>query len=303
MSPGLLICVGLAIPVMAHEIHEAAEKGDLERVKKFLAADPQLLYDNSGAEGRIPLHCAIRGKHSDVARFLIDQGADVNAREVNGASVLNYASYWGLPEIVQLLIEKGADVKNDVTPNGITPLHWASSAGHSEIVKILIVSGADANADQAMGLTPLHMAVSSGHVEVAELLLAEGAEINGMEIVRLGSELENESAFLVKVDGLVMYHGGDYYFREGGNDKGDMAYLAAKYGEVDMAFVESGFRHICDHTINKLRPRVMFPMHARGNEIAYKQYADESMSKFPEIQFICAENRGDRFFYRNGKIE
>jgi L-ascorbate metabolism protein UlaG (beta-lactamase superfamily) len=125
-------------------------------------------------------------------------------------------------------------------------------------------------------------------------------KINGIEIVRISSELENESAFLVRVDGLTIYHGGDYYFRE--KDGGNIVYLAETYGDVDVAFIESGFTHICNSTIEKLQPRAVFPMHARNNERAYKQYVDTEAHNFPNTRFVCAENRGDRFHYRNGEV-
>ena len=126
--------------------------------------------------------------------------------------------------------------------------------------------------------------------------------IQGIEIQKIDSELDNESAFLVNVDGLIIYHGGDYYFREGGTDRGDMEYLFGTYGRVDMAFIECGFRYICDFTIEKLQPRVMFPMHARNNEITYRTYGEEVSPIFPKTKFAYAENRGDRFFYKEGTI-
>lgn len=126
------------------------------------------------------------------------------------------------------------------------------------------------------------------------------------EISKINSKFEPGGAFLVKVDGLVIYHGGDYSYKED-NDDGDMDYLAGKYGKTDIAFIEfgggMGSPRVCNHTIAKLQPRIMFPMHHKFNEITYKEYAEKASKKFPRVDFQCAENKGDVFFYSYGEIK
>ena len=76
------------------------------------------------------------------AKSLIDAGADVNARDIDGWTPLMYAALNGHTEIVELLIESGADV-NAEDNNGQTVLMFATRGGHTEIVEILIKAGAD----------------------------------------------------------------------------------------------------------------------------------------------------------------
>ncbi len=168
----------LAFAPIAGSIHDAAEKGDLERVRALVAADPRALNDTAWVMARTPLHVAIRSGRPDVARYLIGQGADVNARDRDGSSVLNYAAYWGLFDIAALLIDRGAGVANDRNGQGLSPLHMAASRGRAEIVSLLVARGAPVNGGHPVGYTPLHMAASQGQLAAAKALLDAGADPN-----------------------------------------------------------------------------------------------------------------------------
>ena len=77
------------------------------------------------------------------------------------------------------MIQAGGDV-NEQTEDGSTTLHAASANGHVEVVNILIQAGAEVNAQVKEGIfkgwTPLHDASELGHVEVITALLAAGAD-------------------------------------------------------------------------------------------------------------------------------
>jgi ankyrin repeat protein len=81
---------------------------------------------------------ALRGfaGHADVADFLIEQGADINALSTNGSSVLMMAVYEGHKELARKLIEKGADrtPKNDW---GDGALEWAMRQDRLEIARMV----------------------------------------------------------------------------------------------------------------------------------------------------------------------
>jgi len=64
----------------AHDLTEAAKLGDLETVKTILGSFPELI-DRRDDTGATALHYAALGGHSDLALFLIERGADVNARD------------------------------------------------------------------------------------------------------------------------------------------------------------------------------------------------------------------------------
>jgi len=89
-------------------IHDAAEDGDLETIRKHVAAGTDLS-SVCGEDGETPLHRAITTGQTEAARLLIESGCDINARRaVDGATPLYMAEDRGREEIAKLLREKGA---------------------------------------------------------------------------------------------------------------------------------------------------------------------------------------------------
>jgi len=77
---------------------------------------------------------------------------------------------------VKRLIEEGADV-NARDKSGSTPLHCAAGMGSRAIVELLVAHGADVNLHNSFHWIPLHTALFSQHIDVAELLVAVGSEL------------------------------------------------------------------------------------------------------------------------------
>lgn len=75
------------------------------------------------------------GNTKDVSR-LLTEGADVNAKDKYGDTLLHSAAYEGRKEMVELLIAKGAEV-NAKNIYGGTPLHFAATFGHKDVVELL----------------------------------------------------------------------------------------------------------------------------------------------------------------------
>ena len=119
---------------------------------------------------------ANRGDLKKVKR-LLNEGADVNAKDEDGWTPLHWAAYYGHLNVVKLLVDRGADV-NAKSKAGETPLHWAAANGHLDVVEFLVDRGADVNAKSKAGWTPLHLAADKGHLDIAKLLLDRGADIN-----------------------------------------------------------------------------------------------------------------------------
>lgn len=133
-------------------------------------------------------------------------------------------------------------------------------------------------------------------------------ELDGMEIFTVNSHHSgvDEVAYLVKVDGLTIYHGGDYQGRMGrdapSNVADDMAYLQTKTATVDLLFLGAWTGEPYMQTIRALNPRVIFPMHERQREDRYKQFADDLAGLGVDVPVPCPEQRGDRFVYENGVV-
>jgi L-ascorbate metabolism protein UlaG (beta-lactamase superfamily) len=138
--------------------------------------------------------------------------------------------------------------------------------------------------------------------------------INGIEVYNINHEFDGipEAAFLVKTDGLVIFHSGDH--GSTGEElnplfKSNIDFLADRENQIDMAFISQfGSRSGGEvnngdlYTIEKLEPKVTFPMHQGGGERFYERFAQEAQQKGAKSQVVCAKKQGDRFFYQKGKI-
>ena len=132
------------------------------------------------AEDSLLFEAVVKGDKAEV-EALLAKGADVNAKDEIGRTLLHMAAMRGSKDIVQLLLAKGASV-NAKTTHGFTALHLASL--HRGVAELLLTRGADVNAkaDGANGVTPLHMAAQmTGAKDVAALLLHKGADINAKD--------------------------------------------------------------------------------------------------------------------------
>jgi ankyrin repeat protein len=102
---------------------------------------------------------------------------DVNAKfttEMKDATPLHIAAGKGNVSVARLLIQNGAEVNAKLSDNGFTSLHLAAGNGHEKVAELLIAKGADINAKSMYGETPIDLAMSNGHKELAELLRKHG---------------------------------------------------------------------------------------------------------------------------------
>jgi hypothetical protein len=108
----------------------------------LLAASAQAQTTSSAQDKNEEFFAAVR--HGDVAaaKALLDRGVDVNAKTRYGATALSFASDRDSLEMVNLLLERGADVNVKDTFYNATPMIWAVQKGHAEIVKALLDRGA-----------------------------------------------------------------------------------------------------------------------------------------------------------------
>lgn len=178
-----------------------------------------LKYYDSKNNGFTPLALAIAYGQTQVAEFLISQGADVHQRSF-GASPLAIAIYYGQPalalylihqgaeldsaqqmigqkgdllyqslqrnywDVAALLIDKGHEDLNAVTNSmhGIPFLHYYSRIGQLAVMKFLISKGANPNLYDMDGMSPIHYASLEGRQKAVELLLTSGANINSASL-------------------------------------------------------------------------------------------------------------------------
>jgi len=126
--------------------------------------------------GLTALIYAANFEKKDIVRFLVESGADINAKDnLFGFTPLMAAADCGDKDIIEYLIEKGAyiDTKDK---NGLTALMTATEKGKENAIKSLIERGADLNAKGVNGKTALRIAIEKGYTDIADLLRKHGAK-------------------------------------------------------------------------------------------------------------------------------
>ena len=122
------------------------------------------------ALGRTPLHIAAEKGYTDVAMFLVENGAEVNITDSKGNTPLIFIIHkTGNLELTRRLLEKGAAV-NAQNRTGETALMYAAWRGHSDIVQLLLEKRADLTLKNRQGDTALALAESKGHLEILQML-------------------------------------------------------------------------------------------------------------------------------------
>ncbi|CZR48127.1 uncharacterized protein FPRO_12737 [Fusarium proliferatum ET1] len=149
----------------------AAATTNEDLLRLLLDASPDL--ESSDHETlRTPLGWATLMNRLGNVELLLQYGADVESTEMSFKTPLLVASAKGYPDIVRLLLEKGADTEVSHPALDQAPLLVASASGHEDVVRLLLAHGAKVEAKDYRGLTARDRAVKQGHAEIAKLLEA-----------------------------------------------------------------------------------------------------------------------------------
>jgi ankyrin repeat protein len=250
----------------------AAFFGDLEMVRVLLALKVDVnglgmnswtpIYNASQGPGSAYSHASYNNPQllADVARLLLEHGADVNAPIEHGDSYdesrtpLHTAADYGRAEVVRVLLEHGASVGAEDNKSR-TPLHEAVDYGKIEanygrvegyvsqkvdVVRVLLEHCANVGAEDNEGRTPLHTAAKYGWVEVVRLLLEHGADVGvednkGRTPLHEAVEYESGEDYAsgkVEVVRVLFEHGANVGAED---DQGRTPlHIAAKYGEIEV---------------------------------------------------------------------
>ena len=165
----------------------AVENDKMEAVKLLISAGSDL--NSRNAYGLTPVMIVVEKNNIETLQLLLENGSDVNARVINsslflddwpeGATAIYSARLQGNIEMVDMLLEAGAESYLQINPDLNDNLFLNTESFNNEKVKILIDDGADVNAFNEKGMSPLMIAVEKDNYELVKILIARGADING----------------------------------------------------------------------------------------------------------------------------
>src|SRR5258707_4405954 len=148
------------LPLRQTSLHFAASWGLYSTVEWLIIELSENVRSQRSTDNATPLHLASQSGNVDIARMLIERGADPTVQSRDGETALHLALREGNVDTARMLIERGVDptVQNK---DEETALHLASQWGSVDLARMLIECGADPTAQSEDGNTALHLASGS----------------------------------------------------------------------------------------------------------------------------------------------
>ncbi|XP_045445891.1 ankyrin repeat and MYND domain-containing protein 2 [Melitaea cinxia] len=123
--------------------------------------------DNKSEESNLPektiFNTIAQGDLTEFKNILAQHKGSVDFFDENGMTALQHAAYKGNKEMVQLLLDRGADVNSGKHEYNYTALHFGALSGNSEVCKLLLDAGAKPTATNSVGRTASQMAAFVGN--------------------------------------------------------------------------------------------------------------------------------------------
>ena len=189
-----------------------------------------------GSAADLSFHMECQRGYSGVTEYLVSKGLEFNPSGVGPRKLnrLRVAVMLGNTDMVRWLIDRGADVNAASPRDGRVALLWAAQKGHLEIVTALIVAGADVDVADSSGITPVQWAVENGHADVVESLIDAGARLDLRETTS-GQGLMHRVSIYGHVDiaKLLLSRGTELDAKDAAQKT--PIYYACKYGNEQLA--------------------------------------------------------------------
>ena len=144
----------------------AAWEGNIPLMEVFVSHGADVNFANSRGEQAL-LMASWQGQ-TEAVKWLLAHGAEVSRRGKEW-SALHYAVFAGNREIAKLLMERGADV-NGKAPNGSTVLMMAAREGHEDLARDLLAAGADPRPRNEWGDSALTWAMRNNNLKIAKMV-------------------------------------------------------------------------------------------------------------------------------------
>jgi carboxypeptidase family protein/ankyrin repeat protein len=192
--------VGGAVAFIApeHPFVRAAQEDNLETLLALIAGMDVNIRDKHS--GTTALEHAVRNANREMVQLLLAFGANVNAKNADGETIMMLLDSDATSELVWDLLNAEADV-NLKSESGATALMRAAVSNNLEALKILLDAGAEVNTKDKAGRTALMLAASEGLVNNVRALVLAGTDINAIDeddMDALAHAAENNHAVVVR---------------------------------------------------------------------------------------------------------
>ena len=154
--------------------------GCIEKVRSTIDKFKAGVIFQTDKNGFSLLHLAVKANQIDIVLFLLEHGAEINARCKRGTTPLHVAVDFNNVEIINILAEHGAniDAKSNLWQ---TPLLLAVNKGQPNVAKLLIEHGASIDFKNADEETALHIAIRYNQVHMTAILIESGADVQAQD--------------------------------------------------------------------------------------------------------------------------
>jgi len=156
--------------LLSHKLIEAAQNGLLGSVSQLVERHYTPVNYQNCNEGTTALAAAVIGGYSNIVKFLVEHGADVNLANLRGETPLHLAVLSDNVEIISFLLSEGSWLESE-DEFGDTPLMYATREDKPQAVEVLLMHGADADHPNEDDETPAMLAQEVGSESVRDLLV------------------------------------------------------------------------------------------------------------------------------------
>jgi len=169
-------------PPQAEEslLHLAVAKGKRSQVKSLLEKGGEDI-EALNKQGETCLFKAVCRGDKDIVQLLLEHGADPTERPPGAESNLHIASFQGNKKVLKLLIDKSQGRLEGLNSRGETPLYVALQGRHTSCIEILLEAGANPNARPPGKDSMLHITITNNSKSIAKLLLQKGVNVEELK--------------------------------------------------------------------------------------------------------------------------
>jgi ankyrin repeat protein len=156
-------------------LYRAVNIGDIDQIQRNLYWHADV--NQPGPDGATPLHVAARKGSLVIVKMLVEQGADLEARDKQSQTPLSNALFTRNTQVAAYLISQGASLE----PDTLLQKTVGMGAADRDVIDFLVKQGAQLERRDQAGNAPLHLAILNGHRVTAKYLVQKGADIDALD--------------------------------------------------------------------------------------------------------------------------